>query len=484
MAAISGFLRKTRDHLISETTPAIMLGFARWVTGISVLYTFYFNFEYWVDYVPYFEYRNTYDGFHWIMPLASEHMQWLMYFALFITALFTVGLFYRFSAILTTLVYWYLFLLEKGNYNNHYYLYGLLLILFIFTDGRALSLSDLLSKRSPLRSVANWQLLTFKVQLASVYFFGGIAKLDIDWLQGYPMRFWLYDYGIKEHLQGTFFREFFTSEATAIVYSYGGLLFDLIIPIMLFIPRFRIWALPAIMFFHISNHFVFNIGSFPWTMMALTLMFFDGKKMLWFFRLRLTPANPHFNVGPLRRTLSIFFFVFWTSTQILIPLRQFVWKGHPSWTGQGNWFAWRMMLTDTVEGLSIRIMVPKDGVDFYVTLDSYMNYYQFNKAVRCPIIVLKFIDHLKQKLSENGVLDDAIIKLEMYKGVNFRPPSLFNDTTLNYATVPYEPWKSQDWILPQKRQIGEVKFNEDYYRNWVDFIKERNCSYQESLENN
>ena len=58
------------------------------------------------------------------------------------------------------------------------------------------------------------------------------------------------------------------------VFSYGGLLFDLLIGFMLINRRTRLLALPLLLFFHLLNAFLFNIGVFPWLMIASTVVFF------------------------------------------------------------------------------------------------------------------------------------------------------------------------------------------------------------------
>jgi len=414
-------------------------------------------------------------------------MPLLVFFTYAVYVLFTVGLLTRVVAPLSALLTWYFFLLEKGNYNNHYYLHCLLATLFMFVDARNFGLDKLIFRNVPIR-LPRWQLLIFQLQIAVVYFFGGIAKMDVDWLQGYPIRYWLHDYAVDELANGSLLQQFFTSSYVGVTYAVLGLLFDLLVPIALLTKRFRLLALPFILAFHLSNHFVFNIGSFPWMMLAATFIYFDsevsslknsiGQRLKGKRRLVQTAVLSESPKLAPRSIPIIIFVLLWMSIQVLVPLRHFLYKGDVAWNGQGNWFAWRMMLTDMVDGVSIKVIVPKDNQSFYVKLDDYINYYQFNKAVRCPMIILKLIDHLQEQLDQHGVLDDAIIKLEMYKGVNFRPPQLFNDTTLNYAHVKYDPLSSQDWILPFERNWGEVKFNEDYYHHWEEFLIMR-----ERLEN-
>ena len=75
--------------------------------------------------------------------------------------------------------------------NNHFYLYCLLGPLFIATRANASFSLD--RRRHPERPVhvPLWSLLLFRAQIIFVYFYGGIAKLNADWLAGEPLRRWL-----------------------------------------------------------------------------------------------------------------------------------------------------------------------------------------------------------------------------------------------------------------------------------------------------
>ncbi|MFZ5479220.1 MAG: HTTM domain-containing protein [Myxococcota bacterium] len=62
-------------------------------------------------------------------------------------------------------------------------------------------------------------------------------------------------------------------DTTAWVMSYGGLAFDLLVGPALCWRRSRPFAMVAAFGFHCTNAFLFEIGIFPWLMMASTLLF-------------------------------------------------------------------------------------------------------------------------------------------------------------------------------------------------------------------
>ena len=104
-----------------------------------------------------------------------------------------------------------------------------------------------------------------------VYFYGGIAKLDPDWLGGLAT---------KELMsianRGTVLEDLIEYNLGSLFYGWLGMLFDLLIPFLMLWKPVRKWAFLAAVLFHINNYFVFPIGIFPVLSLVMTLMFFDA----------------------------------------------------------------------------------------------------------------------------------------------------------------------------------------------------------------
>src|SRR5205807_5802840 len=135
------------------------------------------------------------------------------------------------SAPLMFLSYAYFFLLDEVWYVNHTYLICLFCFLLVFVPAnRALSVDTWL--RPSLRSdfAPAWSLWLLRFQIGVVYFFGGLAKLSPDWLRGEPMRFQL-SHAVDTASLGRFFAQVWA----VYVVSYGGMLLDL--PIVLLLLR-------------------------------------------------------------------------------------------------------------------------------------------------------------------------------------------------------------------------------------------------------
>src|SRR5260221_13981818 len=68
----------------------------------------------------------------------------------------------------------YFLLLDKSYYNNHMSLYSLLGLLF--------SLAEETKRKDGVITVPNWVLRIMQFQIVVVYFYGGLAKINPDWI--------------------------------------------------------------------------------------------------------------------------------------------------------------------------------------------------------------------------------------------------------------------------------------------------------------
>ena len=71
-------------------------------------------------------------------------------------------------------------------------------------------------------------------------------------------------------------------ESTAYFMSYGGMIYDLIVGPMLFFDIFFWLAIALTLFFHLTNKLIFNIGIFPWLMIASTSLYFSDGVVICF----------------------------------------------------------------------------------------------------------------------------------------------------------------------------------------------------------
>tara|TARA_B100000809_G_C15130174_1_gene528056 strand:+ start:874 stop:2268 length:1395 start_codon:yes stop_codon:yes gene_type:complete len=437
-----------------------------------------------------------YDGFMWLELPSVEWLSVFFYGMAFCSVLFVLGIHTKLNSIILFLGFSYVFLLDRGYYNNHFYFYCLLLFLFVFVDARWCSVE----KKMKSISVPYWQVFIFKLQIFVVYFFGGIAKIDYDWLNGFPLRYWLWH--SSENLP-TWLQAYYRTYEAAMLYSYTGMAFDLVVGFALFSKRFKRVALIFIFMFHVQNIFYFDIGTFPYAMLGCTLMFANPsygekiasaiqfglyKKILHFFNRKPIKTafkwffikSPELEVIPATTTKVKYGFlkntakgvlVVWLMLQFIFPLRLYVYEGCASWTGEGHLFAWRMMLVDTVNGVRYWVEDEDTGERFPIAIDQYLTFRQFYKMSRTPKSFLLFAHFLRDEIIKE-TNRKPIIRMEILKSVNERQPTVLNDVTLNYAEVEYSAIKRAKWILDWNFQQEAVKFDRNSIDRWIKAVEE------------
>ena len=215
----------------------------------------------------YFKYWPFYFVNSWPGDGMNLHVALLAMFAAFAM----VGFLYRFSAAATFFLLTYIFLLDRALYLNHLYLTCLIAFVMIFLPAhRSLSVDALL--RPGLRStvVPAWPLWLLRLQFAVPMFFGGVAKINSDWLRGEPLRAWL-----AQRTDFPFFGQFFTNEPVVWLMAYAALLIDLFFILYMTNRHTRVFGFILVLAFHYMNSRFFDIGIFPWLMIAATAIFFE-----------------------------------------------------------------------------------------------------------------------------------------------------------------------------------------------------------------
>jgi vitamin K-dependent gamma-carboxylase len=104
-------------------------------------------------------------------------------------ALIALGRWHRLAAWSFFLLTTYVFLIDSTYFQNHEYLISLLALLLRSCRSTGAGRSTC-ARTAERRSdtVPAWVLWLLRFQIGVPYFFGGIAKLNADWLQGEPLR--------------------------------------------------------------------------------------------------------------------------------------------------------------------------------------------------------------------------------------------------------------------------------------------------------
>jgi hypothetical protein len=435
--------------------------------------------RYWIE--P--DFHFTYTLFAWLSPLPGEAMVWLFYLLLFLTLLITVGLFQRPAAALFTIGFGYAFLLEESTYLNHLYLMCLIALLLVFVPANRVWSIDALLRRPTPRAPA-WALWLLRFQVGVPYFFGGLAKINPDWLQGEPLRQWL--------AAKTWFPvigPLFTRDWMVAIFSYGGLVIDLLAVPLLLWRRTRSLTYLTLILFHLANARLFNIGIFPWVMMAATAIFFeaDWPRRLWRdLRTKPLPTVPAVTLGavvigalavwigeadgpvpllaatlagavcawlflqpaalegeaaipttdrPRNRRLVLTLLASWALLQALLPLRHFLYPGRSSWTEEGHRFAWHMMLRAKSGTVLLRVTDPASGQVTSIDVGEVLPAWQYHQMTEAPHMIHQFARYTASRFAAIGY-PDVEVRAVASVSLNGRPRQLLIDPAVDLAALP------------------------------------------------
>lgn len=465
--AKAGFLQRTCAALF-EPVDISFLVFFRIVFGGILVWEVYRYFtrgwigRYFVEPVVNF----TYYGFSWVKPWPGRGM-YIHFFVLGLAAACVMaGFLYRFATPVLFLTFTYFFLLDQTRYMNHFYLVCLISFLMCFLPAnRAFSIDALLRRKIRSDTVPAWTLWLLRFQLGIPFFFGGIAKLNSDWLYGgEPMRIWLSPFKKIVGVGHLFAAEW-------VVYSFviGGLLLDLLVVPLLLWRRTRPFAFAAAILFNLINAVIFEIGIFPWLMLGALLIFFPPDLVRRFARafmspgeefddIKPAPVKPKTNVersySPLLTSQKVVVGLLATYlvVQLLFPLRHFLYPGNVSWTEEGHNFAWHMKLRTKGGEAVFTVTDPRSGQTWTIKPVDYLESHQVTKMSTKPDLLVLFAHHLAEEKRREGY-DDVEVRARVMVSLNGREPQLLIDPNVDLAKEQVRLLPTP-WIVPLTTPLG------------------------------
>ncbi len=459
-AAKSGLLQRLCAALFEQVDIAY-LAFFRIVFGAIMLWEVYRYFStgwihrYYIAPSFYF----GYFGFDWVKPWPGNGMY--IHFAVMgvAAACIMFGFFYRIAAPLFFLAFTYVFLLDQTRYLNHFYLVCLISFLMIFLPAnRAVSADALLRPAIRTDVVPAWTLWLLRAQVAIAYFFGGVAKLNSDWLiGGEPMRTFL-----RPLMSLPSVGKIFQQESVVYSFVYGGLLLDLlVVPLMLW-RRTRLIAFCAAVAFNLMNAALFNIGIFPWFMLGATLIFFPPDLFRRIVRAFMTPgaalrsdekkatsikkARPFCPALTKHQKVVVGLLATYLAVQILMPLRHFLYPGNVSWTEEGHNFAWHMKLRTKRGEALFTITHPPTGKTWIVKPEEHLDPRQTMKMANKPDMILLFSHYLADLKRREGY-DNVEVRVQVTSSLNGRKPQVLIDPNVDLARE-RRSLLPTSWIIP------------------------------------
>ena len=446
------------------------LVFFRMLFGGIMLWEVYRYFSYgWISrYYVEPAVNFTYYGFSWVKPWPGRGM-YIHFFVLGLAAACVmVGFLYRIAAPVFFLAFTYTFLLDQTRYLNHFYLVCLISFVMCFLPAeRAVSVDALLRRKIRSDVVPAWTLWLLRAQVGIPYFYGGLAKLNSDWIHGgEPMRTWLLPLARMPGVGPTF-------AADWVVYSFviGGLMLDLLVVPLLLWRRTRPFAFAAAVVFNLINAVIFNIGIFPWLMLGALLLFFPPDLPRRFAR-AFEPGKPfggtepsHVPVRPgniaeegscpslsASQKLVAALLAAYLAVQLIFPLRHYLYPGDVSWTEEGHNFSWHMKLRTKGGEAVFTVTHPPSGQTWIIKPEDYLKSHQVMKVITKPDLILHFAHHLAEEKRREGY-DNVEVRARVMVTLNGRQPQLLIDPDVDLAKeqVSLLPMR---WIVPLTTPLG------------------------------
>lgn len=393
----------------------------------------------------------SYYGFSWISN-PGEVGIYLLFSIMALSALgITLGLYYRFSAVLFFVSFTYVELIDVANYLNHYYFVSLVAFLMLWMPAHLGFSFDSKRKGVSITEIPFGYILVIQLLLALVYFFAGLAKLNPEWMmEALPLKIWL---PMFNHLPlvGGLMSELWMAYA----FSWFGAIYDLSIPFFLFYGRTRPYAFVAVLVFHISTWLLFPIGMFPFIMILATTIFFSPeshKKVLSYLKNIFTkkkvlePISWHAAHKTNYQKLIWSIFAIFLIAQLVLPLRAYLYPGKLFWTEQGYRFSWRVMLMEKAGYAIFHIRDNTTGREWEEYANDYLSPMQEKQMSTQPDLILQFVHFLKQRLADQGY-KDVEIRAEVYVSLNGGMNRLLVDSNVDLTKIK-DGFGHKTWVLP------------------------------------
>jgi len=408
------------------------------------------------------KYYFTYYGFDWVRPLDEKSMYILFGILLVSSFLITLGFLYRASIVLFFLTFTYIELIDKTNYLNHYYFISLMSFILIFLPlQRNFSFDCYFRICKKIKEVPSWTINFIKLQIAFVYIFAGISKLNYHWLiEAQPLINWL-----KHQSDFPIIGKLLLEDFTAYLFSWGGAIFDLFIVFILISKRWRIYGYILVIIFHLLTAVMFPIGVFPLVMIGSTLIYFDEKlhekiiKFISRFTLKINESktehlyNTKNSFKPFYKLLFVSFFIL----QLVLPMRYLLYPGKLFWTEQGYRFSWRVMLIEKAGYAQFYIHEPLKDRKMLVENRNYLTPQQEKMMATQPDMILQFAHHISKTFKDSIITErnGEIINLGKSPKVTADiKVSLFNKGSRSFVdnninlTSEKRGFSNKSWILP------------------------------------
>ncbi len=391
---------RARTQVPADSVALFRVGYGAIVVYSSIR----FLVKGWVD-ALYLEPQNhlTYRWFGWVQPLPEPLMHIHIAVLAVLGVCIAVGFKYRLAVGTFLVGFTYTELIDAALYLNHYWFISLTgLLLLLLPVHHHWSVDAAIGRVSAYSHIAAGVVWALRTQIAVVYCFAGLSKLNPDWLlRAQPLKLWLAD---RTHIPvvGSLLDE----PVIAYLASWLGAGFDCLIVAFLLWRRTRPYAYIVLAAFHLATGALFQIGVFPWVMIVSSLVFFNpdwplrltsrlvsdrirntSTKLNWLKGLSISSRADQFATSPKISRFTLAALVGLALIQLALPIRHYAIAGNVRWTEEGYYFAWRVMLTEKAGHVEFQVTDPSNGETWSVDPGLVLTEWQTNHATTRPDLI-------------------------------------------------------------------------------------------------
>lgn len=378
-------------------------------------------------------------GMEWLQPLPGNGMYY--YFALMgISAfLIMIGLYYRISIVIFTILWSGIYFMQKTTYNNHHYLIALLCFLMCFLPANSYSSVDARIRPKLKRlTMSAWCSSIMILQIAIVYFYATVAKLYSGWLDG------SFTKGMLAKHAPHFLKDLYSQEWFYLFIAYAGLAFDfLVIPLLLW-KKTRNLAFVASIVFHIFNKAHLGIGIFPFLALSFIVFFYPPETMrkLFLWKKPETAVTENTTEGKrLLQWILIPYFIL----QLVLPIRHYFIKGDVLWTEEGHRLSWRMMLRSRKGITKFKVVNNHTKEAKFYKLKKILTRRQIRGMQSKPDMIWQTAQKIREKYAKIG--KDVSIYVDSKVSINHGEARRLINPEIDLGKAEWNYFWHNEWIL-------------------------------------
>ena len=224
--------------------------------------------------------------------------------------------------------------------------------------------------------------------------------------------------------------------------SWSGMLYDLLIPFFLFWGRSRPVAYVTVVIFHVMTWLLFQIGVFPWVMIASTMIFFSHENYQWFLKRVNWQSRADLSSNlKMNRSLVSLFVVFFI-IQICLPLRHNFYEGEVTWNEMGFRYSWNVMRVEKTAYVEFTCVDPKSHKTWKAYPSNYLSSIQEKQMAFQPDMILEFA-HFLEKIHGQDLKVFAHVKVSL-NGAESRQ---FVDSSVDLTEEEDSLFKAYHWVI-------------------------------------